>query len=174
MKWRIFKGFVWGIIMGVILGRWYFANLNPKKQVLAENIERQLPIPSPTPKPSATPKPTLKPKPTVKPTSTPKPQPKYTAEEIYNFTNSFGGQYGVDANVLRYVAICESGFKPEAKNYIYGGLYQFDAATWKTFRKKMGENTDPDLRYDARSAVQTAAFTISLGYTKLWPNCYPK
>jgi len=80
----------------------------------------------------------------------------------------------VDPNVIRHVALCESGFKPGARNYIYAGLFQYDVATWKTFRKKMGENSDTDLRYNAKEAVKTAAFTLSLGYSRLWPNCYPK
>ena len=70
--------------------------------------------PTPTPLPTPTPKP--KPTPTIKPTPTPKPQPKYTSEQIYGFTERFGGQYGVDPNVLRHVALCESGFRPEARN----------------------------------------------------------
>lgn len=79
----------------------------------------------------------------------------------------------MDPNVLRHVALCESTFKPEARHYIYAGLYQFDTRTWKVYRQKMGEDTDPDLRYNAEEAVQTAAFALSLGQLRLWPNCTP-
>lgn len=128
-----------------------------------------LSVPTPTPSPA----PTVTPRPTRIPTPTPKPQPQYTSQQVYEFTNQFGGQYGVDPNVLRHIALCESGFRPGAKNYIYAGLFQFDAATWKTFRKKMGQDPDPDLRYNAREAIATAAYAISQGYKHLWPNCQP-
>lgn len=139
-------------------------------QVLSETIEI---TPTVTPSPTITPTNTPTPKPTRVPTPTPKPQPQFTSQQIYEFTNQFGGQYGVDPNVLRYVALCESGFKPGAKNNIYRGLFQFDAATWKTFRRKMNADPDPDLRLNAKEAVATAAYTISQGYLRLWPNCRP-
>jgi soluble lytic murein transglycosylase-like protein len=113
------------------------------------------------------------PKPTLIPSPTSVPQPKVNSQQIYEFTNRFGGQYGVDPNVLRHVALCESGFRPDAKNNIYAGLYQFDSRTWKTYREKMGEDTDPDLRFNGEEAVQTAAYAISLGKLHLWPNCKP-
>lgn len=128
-----------------------------------------------TPFPTVTkaPTPTATPKPTIIPSPTPKPVSKYSPSEIYGFTQSFGGQYGIDPNVIRYIALCESGFNPAAKNYIYGGLFQFDTSTWINFRKKMGKETDPDLRYEAREAVQTAAYAMSLGKIHIWPNCQP-
>lgn len=131
----------------------------------------QTPVPTSTPSP--TPSSTPTPKPTAIPTSTPIPQPKYSSEQIYEFTNRFGNQYGVDPNVLRYIALCESGFRPEARNYVYGGLYQFSPNTWASYRKKMGEDQSADLRYNAEEAVQTAAFALSLGMGKIWPNCQP-
>src|SRR3989344_1977791 len=144
-------------------------------QVLSKTIEvTPTVVPSPTVTPTNTPIPTSTPRPTRVPTPTPKPQPKFTSEEIYNFTNQYGGQYGVDPNVIRHVALCESGFKPGARNYIYAGLFQFDARTWRVYRQKMGKDADPDLRYNAQEAVQTAAYALSLGHGKIWPNCYPK
>lgn len=74
---------------------------------------------------------------------------------------------------LRHIAICESGFRSSAKNGPYGGLYQFDETTWKSSRRVMGEEIDPQLRFNAEEAVQTAAYLISKDKFYLWPNCKP-
>jgi len=111
---------------------------------------------------------------TPKPTPTVKPQPVFTPEQVYEFYEKFGILYAIDPDVLRHVAECESGFNPSAKNKIYGGLYQFDSATWINYRTKMGLDTDPDLRYHAEEAIKTASFALSKGAARLWPNCFPK
>jgi soluble lytic murein transglycosylase-like protein len=85
----------------------------------------------------------------------------------------FAGQYAVDVNVLRHIAVCESGFNPSAVNGLYAGLYQFNVTTWKNGRVLMGEDTNPDLRFNAEESIQTAAYLISQGKRYLWPNCYP-
>jgi hypothetical protein len=131
-------------------------------------------IPTVVPTPTDSPTPTPKPKPTMVPIPTPKPPPKYSSEEIYGFTNNLAGQYGVDPNVIRHIAICESGFNPLAKNSMYAGMFQFDAPTWKSFRKMMNKNPDPDLRFDAREAVETVAYMLSIHREALWPNCIPR
>ena len=146
--------------------------------VLAEKIEAAItvtpaptltPTPTPTPLPTATPTP----KPTPIPTPTPKPQPKVTSEEIYNMINKYSAEKGVDPNVIRHLAICESGFNPAAKNYIYGGLFQFAPATWKSYRNMMGMDPDPDLRFNAEEAIKTTVYIVSLGRLNGWPNCQP-
>jgi soluble lytic murein transglycosylase-like protein len=138
------------------------------------NRDANLAIPTPTPWPTPTSTPTPTPRPTPKPTPTPIPQPKYTSQQIYEMTNKYAAVYNVDANVIRHIAICESGFKPEAHHYIYGGLFQFSPGTWKAFRSKMGEKTNPDLRYNAEEAVKTVAYVLSLRGYQNWPECYPK
>lgn len=125
--------------------------------------------PAPTQKPTSTSAPTNSPT----PTATPSPQPTYSSQQINEFINRFAGQYGVDPNVLRYIALCESGFNPLAQNLGYAGLYQFGATTWQTYRKKIGEDGNPDLRLNAEEAVQTAAYVISIGNSYIWPNCVP-
>jgi soluble lytic murein transglycosylase-like protein len=56
----------------------------------------------------------------------------------------------------------------------YGGLFQFGSITWKNIRKEIGEDPNPDLRFNAEEAVQTAAYAISKGKkSSFWPNCYP-
>lgn len=154
-------------------------NFIHKSQVLSDSTvatpsslppsQTATPIPSPTstPLPSVT----AKPKPTNTPT--PVPQPEVTSSQIHQFMERFASQYAVDVNVLRYIAVCESGFNPLAVNGPYAGLYQFNTTTWRNNRKLMGEDTNPDLRFNAEEAVQTTAFLISRGKKSLWPNCYP-
>ncbi|HSV94590.1 MAG TPA: transglycosylase SLT domain-containing protein [Spirochaetia bacterium] len=114
-----------------------------------------------------------KPKPTpttVMPTPTPTPE---TSEAVNGFIERFAAQFGVDKNVLRHIALCESGFNSRATNGPYAGLYQFGSVTWQNIRKEIGEDTNPDLRYSAKDAVQTAAYAVSKGRGGMWPNCFP-
>lgn len=128
-----------------------------------------IPTPVPTSEPTAIPTsvPTAIPSPTVV------PQPQYSQEQIHGFIERFSSQYGVDPNVMRYIAICESGFNPKAVNGPYFGLYQFGATSWVTNRKAMGEDADTSLRFNAEEAVQTAAYVVSIGKGWVWPNCFP-
>jgi len=146
--------------------------------VLSKKAEAtQTPTPTSTPKPTetSTPKPTIAAtqKPTLAPT--PIPVPKYTSEQVHGFVERFAGQYGVDPNVLRALAICETDFNPEAisPNGFYYGLFQFGSTTWQNLRKEMGENSDPNLRLDAEEAAQTAAYAVSKGKRGMWPECNP-
>jgi hypothetical protein len=145
--------------------------------VKIENSPTGTPTITLTPTPLQTPTPTItaspSPKPTIKPTPTPVPQPVFTSQQIYEFIERFSGQYAVDNDVIRYIAICESGFKQFATNGKYSGLFQFDSTTWKNIRKKMGEDPSPDLRLNAEEAVQTASFVVSIGRSGMWPNCMP-
>lgn len=134
-----------------------------------------IPIASPSATPTASPSATiilkLTPTPTkIKPTPTPT---STSSEEVNEFIDRFAAQYGVDKNVLRHIAICESGFKSGATNGPYAGLYQFGSTTWQNIRKEIGEDTNPDLRYAAKDAVQTAAYAVSKGKGGMWPNCFP-
>lgn len=155
-----------------------FSNVFTKPEVLgivAPELTPTITI-TPTVEPTPTdipPTPTNTPKPTRIPTPTPKPQAKYTSEEIYNMINQYSGEKGVSPDVIRHIAQCESGFRPEARNYIYAGLFQYDVPTWKSFRKMMGQDPDPDLRYDAKEAIKTTVYLVSLGKLYLWPNCHP-
>ncbi len=136
------------------------------------------PTPTPTETPTPTPTKKITPPPAGGPTPTPsagwRTQPQFSSAEIYAFTEKYGILYAVDPNVIRHVTLCESGFNPSAKNYIYAGLFQFDTNTWIIYRQKMGLSADPDLRYHAEEAIRTGTYILSLGKTGLWPNCYPK
>lgn len=151
-------------------------NTKAKTEILSQAVEiTPIPTltPTPTPTPSPTPRPT--PTPTLIPTPTPTSAPvvTFTSEQIHGFIERFAVQYGVDPNVLRYIAVCESGFNPLAYNVGYAGLYQFGPTTWAKFRQQIGENTNPDLRFNAEEAVQTAAYVLSVERGGIWPNCLP-
>lgn len=79
----------------------------------------------------------------------------------------------MDPNILRHIAICESGFRADAINGPYGGLYQYSVSTWNTSRAIIGEDPNPDLRFNAEEAVQTTAYLIALGKGHHWPGCMP-
>ena len=173
------KYFFVGLLLTGIPGSFLALRSASEPQVLSEEVEImavETPSPSPTPTPTEEPTPTPKPTPTPTPSPSPSAKPLPPApsqEEIQGFIERFAVQYGVDANVLRHIAICESGLNPLAYKAGYAGLYQFGPITWGNFRRPMGESEDPDLRYNAEEAVQTAAYVLSLGRESIWKNCLP-
>lgn len=175
--WKVFKFLSLIILVVEIAWLAYFHILKPRVNVLGEAIENtpsptlipsQTPTLVPTPTESPTPSPTKEPTPTPLPTPSPIPP-----SEINALIDRFAGQYAVDPNVLRHIAICESGFKPSAANGPYIGLFQFAKTTWKNLRREFGENIDDGLRFSAEESVQTAAYALSKGKKGLWPNCAP-
>ncbi|MCL5019997.1 MAG: transglycosylase SLT domain-containing protein [Patescibacteria group bacterium] len=180
MKSFLIKVLILVFLVDVVLLLWRLSQKPTRVKVLsyfsqATPTPTPTPIPTstPTPLPTATPLPTPTFTPTPTPTPTPIPQPKFTQKEIHMFIERFAGQYGVDPNVLRHVAVCESGFRADAINGPYAGLFQFNVNTWKNNRKLMGEDTNLDLRFNAEEATQTAAYLMSIGKRGIWPNCYP-
>ncbi|MGA3292091.1 MAG: transglycosylase SLT domain-containing protein [Candidatus Microgenomates bacterium] len=161
------------VVAGEIITLSFMNRKKPEEKVLSEATA--IVTPSPTPSPSPSPTPTLVPtlKPTNKPTPTPIPQPTFNSQQINGFIDEYSGQYGVDPNVIRHIALCESSFNPFAKDGTYWGLFQFGPITWKDLRAKMGKDTNINLRYNAEEAVRTAAYAISLGERPIWPNCNP-
>jgi hypothetical protein len=153
-----------------------FSNLQPKQETehLSPIVEEVSITPTLTisPSPTLTPTPTSTPTPTPTPTKTPTPSPA-KSEEINSLIDRFSIQYGIDPNVLRHIAICESGFNSNATNGPYVGLYQFDTTTWQNLRNQIGENNHPNLRYQAKDSIQTAAYALSKNKGRLWPNCLP-
>ncbi len=112
--------------------------------------------------------PTLTPTPTPVPTITPTPI-SLTALE-YLFTK-YSGSESISRELLRKIAVCESGLNPNARNGIYGGLFQFSEGSWITTRRKMNMDTNPNLRFDLEQSIRTAAFKIALDGPNAWPNC---
>jgi hypothetical protein len=161
-----------------LMGAYFLGRASKNNRVLGLSYYVSSPTPSPTdtptPSPTATATPTSTP--TAVPTDTPKPKPTITpvsSQEVNAFIERFSAQYGVDPNVIRHLAICESGFRSNAIQGIYVGLFQFGPVTWKNIRLEFGEDTNPDLRYSAEESVQTAAYAYSKGKKAIWPNCFP-
>lgn len=168
-----------GSALILLIEGFYFLGPLVKSSVLSENVEVAptpiiTPVPTESPTPIATPAKTLKPTPipTMTPTPVPTPTPASPAE-INSLIDRFSSQYSVDPNVMRHMALCESGFNSSAVNGNYVGLYQFAPNTWKNIRKEMGEDTEVNLRLSAEESVQTAAYAFSKGKTGIWPNCMP-
>jgi hypothetical protein len=142
----------------------------------ASNNSYLFPIPTPTPTPTPTPPPT--PTPTVtptfiqtpSPTNTPKQLPQ-SSSDLDSWFTKYSQLYSIDKNTLKKIAFCESGLNPQAKNGIYGGLYQYSEQTWKTTRKSMSADDNPDLRFSAEESIRTSAFKISQQGISAWPNC---
>ncbi len=134
--------------------------------------------PTPTPTIISTPTPTIIPTPTPYPTATPTPSPTpaptpipVTASQLDEWFTKYSNHYSIDRQKFWNIAVCESGLRPSAINGIYGGLFQFSPATWKTTRTTMQMDPNPDLRFNAEEAIKTAAFKTSVSGLGSWPNC---
>ncbi len=92
-------------------------------------------------------------------------------QEIRDFFEKYGNEYGLDPKLLEKIAYCESGFNNRAVNGPYAGLFQFCSSTWVSNRRALGLNTNPNLRFNAEESVRTAAFKISRDGTGAWPVC---
>src|SRR4030043_640917 len=130
------------------------------------------------------------PTPTPEPTPTIKQVVAYTASNTSNSvqeTNSLGAseniialiekyalEYGVDKNMMIGIAKCESGFRENAINGPYAGIYQFVSGTWISNRRAMGLDENLDLRFNAEEAVRTAAFKMNRDGFGAWPVCQHK
>ena len=178
-----------GVGVAITFGGHFFAEakrgkvlglVSPVAEITASPSMTLIPTASPSATPAATPSAVLTikitPNPTKKPTLKVTAVPTPTAEtsgEVNELINRFSAQYGVDPNVIRHIAICESGFRSNAKHGPYIGLFQFGETTWINIRKEMGEETNSDLRYSAEESVQTVAYAVSKGKGGIWPNCMP-
>lgn len=125
-----------------------------------------LPEPSPTLPPVTHPTPT----PLIRPSIAPA-QPSSSYDPLFE---QWSAHFGVDSNLLKHIAQCESRFNATSVGGIYGGMYQFSASTWKSTRNAMQHDPDPLLRFDANEAIKTAAFKIANGGQSAWKNCLPK
>lgn len=121
--------------------------------------------------PEVTTLPTVAPTVEVSPTVTPQPIIPVVTDLESLFTK-YSGEFGVEKDLLKKIAQCESGFNTNSNNSgIYLGMFQFSASTWTSNRTKMGLDPNPDLRTNAEEAIRTAAFMISRGGRGAWPNC---
>lgn len=124
--------------------------------------------PTPSPTPTATPSPTPLPTATPTPSPTPTPLPQSSYESDFDSTSS---EYNVSKDKLKRIALCESGINPAAVNGPYGGMFQFTSETWVSTRRQMGRDENPELRFNAKESIDTAAYKISIGGENAWANC---
>lgn len=178
----IISAFAVGSVFGYYGSLAYDRGVNSKGEVLSQQVIEVIDSPTPTPSPTSSPSPTNTPIPlsTSSPTPqaasqtpTPIPLPTVSPQEVHGFIERFATQYSVDPNVLRHIAVCESGFNPLSVRLSYAGLFQFGPTTWQKFRLQIGEDINPDLRLNAEEAVQTAAYALSQNQAHIWPNCTP-
>lgn len=164
--------FLFLVIVGEVITLFFVNRQKSKEKVLAKEIVF---TPSPTPEITPSPSPNPTPEITPSPVSTPSPilQPTFSSQQINEFITRFSAQYNVSPDILRYIAICESGFNPMSSKLSYAGLYQFGPVTWKNIRAEMGEDIDVNLRFNAEEAVQTAAYNLHINNAGIWPHCVP-
>lgn len=118
---------------------------------------------------SETPIPTPTRKPTLSPTPT---RVVYKSSDFDEWFTKYSQKESIDRNLLRRIAVCESGLNPRAVNGIYGGLFQFSTGTWISNRRAMNMDTNPELRFHPEEAIRTAAFRIATVGIHAWPNCH--
>ena len=95
-------------------------------------------------------------------------------EEVTVLIERYSSQYGINKDMMINIAHCESGFRANATNGPYAGLYQFVSSTWASNRRAMGLDPNPELRFNAEEAVKTAAFKMSRDGYGAWPVCQKK
>ena len=136
-----------------------------------------LPTVIPTVQPTAKPtvKPTIRPTATSTPTPTAKPVAAITAPaDLEALFQQHASTHGVSSEIMKKIAQCESGMRPEAVNGPYGGMFQFVSSTWVSNRRAMGKDTNPALRFNASEAIETAAFKMGRDGYGAWPACSRK
>lgn len=84
--------------------------------------------------------------------------------------DQYANQYGVSSELMNCILFKESSFNPSAKNKNSSatGMAQFIKSTWTSFRTRMGEDANLDLRLDARESIKTLAWALSKGYKNHW------
>ncbi|OGV97593.1 hypothetical protein A2W24_06140 [Microgenomates group bacterium RBG_16_45_19] len=102
-----------------------------------------------------------------------KPQKTLPESPYEALFTQFANQFGVEVQLLKRIAWCESHYHPDSYNRSggYGGIFQFSSSTWQSTRRAMGLDPNPDLRFDAEQAIMTAAFKIAAGGVRAWPVC---
>lgn len=95
-----------------------------------------------------------------------------TPEDVSNLIDRYADEFHANPSIMKSIARCESGFRPEAVNGNFGGMFQFLPSTWSSNRKAMGLDPNPELRFNAEEAVKTAAFKMGRDGYGAWPACY--
>lgn len=159
------------VLVFVVFGNSFLSNtfISPiPESVLAKTFDSP---PTVTPSPTQTP-PTVTPTPS--PTATPTPLLPITfasGADLDKWFDQYSKQYSIDRSLLHKIARCESGFRTDAINANYAGMYQFSEQAWLSARSRMGLDTNKDLRFNAEEVIKTAAYIIANNGTSSWPNC---
>jgi hypothetical protein len=188
---KVFSYFASALIVGVLISKIIFSigednnisqtlgdtsvNQNGAEETIAVTdtpVPTNTLTPTPTNTPIPTPTDTPIPTPTNTPTPTPSPTPITAPGILENWFNQYAGQYGVDSQLLKRIAYCESEFNQTAVNGIYVGIFQFNEDIWIRYRQELGHDPNLDLRLDANESIKTAAYLISKGKLFFWPNCH--
>jgi hypothetical protein len=109
--------------------------------------------------------------------STPKTAPQRTpnttplSQDVIILIEKYANQYAVDKDMMINIAKCESGFRGNAVNGPYAGIYQFMTSTWVSNRRAMGLDSNPNLRFNLEESIKTAAFKMSRDGFGAWPVC---
>ena len=185
----VIKIFLLGVALGSVSYYTYISSYKLKPEVLSQSVVAEpsdysnpdpvfstpsADTPEPSKTSSPTPQPTRTPTPKPKPTPTPIPTPTpviAAPENLEPLFSEFSQIYGVDANLLKKIAECETHFNNAVLSPPYAGMYQFREDTWVTYRRLMGKEADINLRFGARESIETAAYVLSLGKLHLWPVC---
>ncbi len=99
---------------------------------------------------------------------------QHVPDEIQSLIDTYSNHYEVNRDMMLLIAKCESGYRNDAVNGPYAGIYQFLSSTWVSNRKAMQEDPDPQLRYSAKESIKTAAFKMSRDGFSAWPACSQK
>jgi hypothetical protein len=106
----------------------------------------------------------------AEPVETPKPKSKVPANPHQGAVDQYSKEYSVSPELMNCILFKESSYNPSAKNKNSSatGMAQFIKSTWTSFRTRMGEDTNLDLRLDARESIKTLAWALSKGYKNHW------
>lgn len=95
---------------------------------------------------------------------------KIPANPHQGAVDQYSKQYGVDPDFMNCILFRESSYNAGSKNKNSSatGMAQFIKSTWVSFRTRMGEDANLDLRLDPRESIKTLAWALSKGYASHW------
>src|SRR3989344_2625584 len=60
------------------------------------------------------------------------PEAVVAPSDLDSWFRKYADEYGVDENLLKKIAKCESGFNAGSNSGYYGGMFQYAASTWSS------------------------------------------
>ena len=166
-----------GFTAGIFAMQKFDGKTSEDGQVLSyyeEPLNSPTPSNTPTLIPTETPSPIPTKIPTPAPTDIPTAVPTkiiIAPSDLEPLFDEFSEKFGVDENLLKKIANCESHFNQGVWKEPYAGMYQFSESTWAKYRNLMGKDPNSNLRFGARESIETAAYVLSIGQSHIWPTC---